>query len=55
MPKAYIIHDSGYHVEDISPVPQGTDIIEKTSFVRQTKEVFFMERATRKSAKRRRG
>ena len=35
MPKAYIIHDSGYHIEDISPVPTGTDIIVKTAFVRQ--------------------
>ena len=24
---AYIIRHSGYHIEDISPVPQGTDII----------------------------
>ena len=29
-----------YHIGDISPVPTGTDINEKPSFVRQTKEGF---------------
>ena len=40
MPKAYIIHDSGYHIEDISPVPQGTDIIVKKLFCQVDKRVF---------------
>ncbi len=31
MPKAYIIRVSGYHIEDISPVLQRTDIIEKST------------------------
>ena len=43
MPKAYIIHDSGYHIGDISPVPGGTDIIEKNHLCQLTKVIFFME------------
>jgi hypothetical protein len=35
MPKAYIIREAGYHIEDISPVPQGTDIIEKSLLLSQ--------------------
>ena len=31
-----------YHIEDISPVPQGTDIIEKANLCRQTKVRFFL-------------
>ena len=31
--------EGGYHIEDISPVPQGTDIIEKDRFL--TESVFF--------------
>jgi hypothetical protein len=33
-----------YHTEGISPVPQGTDIIEKVTFVYQTKVTFSCER-----------
>ena len=35
MPKAYIIREAGYHIEDISPVPRGTDIIAKRAFVKR--------------------
>lgn len=34
-----------YHIEDISPVRTGTDIMEKPSFVKLTKEGFSCERA----------
>ena len=30
----------GYHIEDISPVPSGTDIIEKTDFVLRQSRFF---------------
>ncbi len=38
--------EGGYHIEDISPVPQGTDIIKKSHLCRKTKVTFFMELVT---------
>ena len=38
--KAYIIHVSGYHIGDISPVPTETDIIVKTLFCLEDKRGF---------------
>ena len=35
-----------YHIEDISPVPQGTDIIVKKLFCQVDKRVFYMEQGT---------
>ena len=46
MPKAYIIHDSGYQIEDISPVPTGTDIIENP---RSQERGFFMSFVSEKN------
>ena len=36
-------HEVRYHIGDTSPVPQGTDIIEKSPFCLLTKETFFVE------------
>ena len=36
-----------YHIGDISPVPTGTDIIEKTLFCQADKRGFFMAGETR--------
>ena len=46
MPKAYIIVAERYHIEDISPVPQETDIIEKSLFCPVDKRDFFVEQGT---------
>ena len=35
-----------YHIEDISPVPQGTDIVEKTHLCQQTKVTFLMRKSS---------
>ncbi len=34
--------EGGYHIEDISPVPIGTDIIEKAHFCLTDKSVLFL-------------
>ena len=41
MPKAYIIAVEQYHTEGISPVPKGTDIIEKENFCLVDKNSLF--------------
>ena len=42
MPKRISSLAERYHIEDISPVPQGTDIIEKSHLCQQTKVTFFV-------------
>ena len=37
--------DKRYHIEDISPVPQGTDIIEKSHLCRKTKVTFLVRKS----------
>ena len=40
MPKAYIVREAGYHIEDISPVSKGTNIIEKPTSFDKNSSVF---------------